>query len=85
LSSHGDEAQRVRQAAPAWCHDGGHTTAFTVVRSGSLTTAFALDLRKRAIADTRGPLPAALAVRGLMTDVKVLPIDRLTNLPGQCN
>jgi hypothetical protein len=75
LSSHGDEAQRVRQAAPAWCHDGGHTTAFTVVRSGSLTTAFALDLRKRTIADIRGPLPAALAVRGLMTDFKVLPID----------
>ena len=52
MSSHGHEAQRVSQAASAWCHDGGQATAFTVVRSGILTTAFALDLRKRT---TAGP------------------------------
>ena len=42
--------------------DGGQTTAFAVVRSGSLTMAFLADLRKRTTADTREPLPAALAV-----------------------
>jgi hypothetical protein len=64
LSSHGDEAQRVGQTASAWCHGGGQTTAFPVVRSGSLTTALAPDLDKRMVADVRGPLPAALAVWG---------------------
>ncbi len=62
MSSHGDETQRVRQAASAWCHDGGQTAVFTVVRSGSLTTAFVFDLRKWTTADDRGSPPAALAV-----------------------
>ena len=53
MSSHGDEAQRVGQTASAWCHGGGQTTAFPVVRSGSLTTALAPDLDKRMVADVR--------------------------------
>ena len=72
----------VVQAAFPWCHDSGQTAAFTPVRSGSLTTGSAPELRKRTTLDIRGPLPAALAVRGLMTDFKVLPIDRLTSLRG---
>lgn len=50
--------QRVGQAAAAWCHDSGQTTAFTVVRSGFLTTALAPQLPKRTTAVVREPLPA---------------------------
>jgi hypothetical protein len=50
----------VVQAAFPWCHDRGQTAAFTLVRSGSLTTGSAPELRKRTILDIRGPLPVAL-------------------------
>jgi hypothetical protein len=76
VSSHGDEAQRVGQTASAWCHGGGQTTAFPVVRSGSLTTALAPDLDKGMVADVRGPLPAALAVRESVGLDSQLPVSQ---------
>jgi len=38
--------------------------AFTLVRSGFVTTEFAPELRKRTTTDIRGPLPGALTVGG---------------------
>jgi hypothetical protein len=60
----GAGTQRIGQAAFAWCHHGGQTTTFTVVRSGFLTTILRIDLRRRMSADVRGLPPAALAVWG---------------------
>lgn len=51
-------------AAPRWCHDGGRSTTFAVIRSCSLTMAFALDLRKRTAADIREPPTAGLQCGG---------------------
>src|SRR5215211_3239736 len=36
-------AHGVDQVAAAWCHDGGRTAAFRVVREGSPTTAWLSD------------------------------------------
>ncbi len=44
-SSASAAAERVGQAASAWCHDGGQTVAFTVVRGGPWMIAQAPDLR----------------------------------------
>src|SRR3712207_2159243 len=51
------------QAASAWCHGGGQTVPFTVVRRDSRTTISGVDLQQWTTADVHGPPPAALAVR----------------------
>jgi hypothetical protein len=48
-------ARWVDQVAVAWCHDGGQTAAFRVIREGSPTTARLSDLRERTRADPATP------------------------------
>src|SRR3712207_3221405 len=45
-----------------WCHGGGQTLLFTVVRRDSLTTIRGVGLQRWTPSDVHGPPPAALAV-----------------------
>ncbi len=53
---------RVGQAASAWCHDGGQSEAFRVVREGPSITTQVSELQRRTLVDLSEQPPAALAL-----------------------